>query len=638
MDGARNMENENYEMLVDGSTANIQAIDEEDEEVVVQGSVLQQVFSSFRDDFEVFAQPTVEVTARSASEAKAQEKRIDRQLLELVKMLCTSNLMLEEDANVLYSEDLEELEEDIFLFNRLGNIIMLLGEKVWQFLSTGILVAFGFSASHAIELNLWSSFFENDCAKLKKSFSKLIAEMKGTCDSVKKGNFMIRVGFATLNSKTVEQQFKLSRYQIQNHYYHRLENDLSLYTKSYCGFVIQTVGILIMATKRIIGSTPHPDYYVATKLEDRLRLLNDSDNLSLSKVNELFNIFIITQSEYLRALGLFLTTREIQFGSLYTDITSLVNAISSLRESSTARLSRGIYSHSYEEKHIPSMKQEETALDNLDSALTLLLTETFALKDYLRERGSASELDVNALFSNMARVKTAVEESSSALQRICNLVSKSTKDDAAALDLLNVRDRSEDDTNIAKSDVEVSNNDCKMAVGDRIYMCVIDEDANDDDIKSSDTFHDDEPPVFPAPLMAELSFAVEKKRLEFEQREMDAIQKSDLKEMDVEFDLVVLHKPLQVNNPGKMNLRLPGIRKSQPHSQADESLPPVPLPRQQNVNVEPASTQLDTSEYSLRKNVAALAATKSQLWVREEEEIIGDGDSTDELSDSDECR
>lgn len=278
------------------------------------------------------------------------------------------------------------------------------------------------------------------------------------------------------------------------------------------------------------------------------------------------------------------------------------------------RFSRRLFSKFREKRVCLPQVSRDKVLTQLDTSLVSLMCEISCLKEYTHDKGRLSSVDEPYLELSMSNIEAELLECSRLFKQIRSSLRKRTA---------NENDLAGDNCmipiNIFPTGIEVGQSDFSVSDVDRVYMGITDHEENNEPSLGCETEAID--PTYPKCLLKELRGVLEEKRVEFKQRESDAISKSDCIGVADQFDLVTLNKPLSKSADDIAEKSHKSSMKTTGNSNNTKSVA---------WNVPSETTSL--FNLNLTKTVAASAAKTSMLWKCSDEEFFGDEHDDDDAS------
>ncbi|KAF6216533.1 hypothetical protein GE061_000876 [Apolygus lucorum] len=274
---------------------------------------------------------------------------------------------------------------------------------------------------------------------------------------------------------------------------------------------------------------------------------DSTDGVSITKLEELCIEYLVMQSEYLRALGMWLCS------PMHTNPDEVSSKISIHKESIARKhkmaqqvFNGALFTRYLERTNLPINGSTDVVVTKIHSALTALVIEALSLKSSLNE---IEDRDGRSFEFGLSNLESCISDCTEIFKEVR---SYSRKRNCTENNQESAKCTSEPGigSSTRKTGVEVGHTDFSVSGEDKVYLCITDVSESMENINDESSFMD-ESPKYPNTLLNELRCVLEEKRIEFRQRESNAIKNSDLEAVENQFDLPQQPK-LQLRGTVKM--------------------------------------------------------------------------------------
>uniref|UniRef100_A0A146MC43 Vezatin n=1 Tax=Lygus hesperus TaxID=30085 RepID=A0A146MC43_LYGHE len=464
-------------------------------------------------------------------------------------------------------------------------------------------------------------------SRVKKEMEELLVEMKSLTRFVKKTTKSIKETMTVVHTRLILSSFRKMNPELMDRYYLQVKVDIDNNSHTFMKFLLEIISITREATNLIISTEAFTNcsksFFLASCTNEELGFptLNDDCvvGVSITKLEELCIEYLVMQSEYLRALGMWLCSPvHNNPDGVSSKMLVYKESISQKHKMAQQVFTGALFTRYLERTNLPIHGSTDIVITKMNSALTALMIEALSLKSSLSEIGHS---DISCFEFGLSNLESCISDCTEIFKEVRSYYSRRQKWDDNNQESSKCPLGPENASSARKTGVEVGYTDFSVSGEDKVYLCITDVNESMENLNDESTFMD-ESPKYPNTLLHELRSVLEEKRIEFKQRESNAIKNSDLEAVENQFDLVLL------NNPMEKGAEQPPAEQDdkQTKSNSSQKLVPSIHPPQ----FEDSQLVSDVSDFSLSKSIAATAAKTSATWNCQNEEFFGDDDNDDD--------
>ncbi|XP_014257419.1 uncharacterized protein LOC106671107 [Cimex lectularius] len=599
---------------------------DEDYEPILEGSALYMHLKEVNFDgmVETFSakKEVLKSNFNKIDDYEGMELSIPQENYELTNLLLHSNLMLEEDAAYLYS-----------LVSTL-QIKQCLPRWKPMIIPGGILtvacLAYLKMRQRVLMLPVILGSITGSLIYLKhiytrkqklKRLTKLLSTLNSVLYYIKKNIKQTR----ELGANIVTMEFTSAKDDpVAEMYYERTREQIISVMKDLTCNIIN----IILATRKttlsfgsILSKFSVLNIQLLSSLTDEQLGLKKfehptdyKDSLNIESLDVLKNIYILIQSEYLKMIGLcFTSLAESSIDTIFTTLDKdFQNYFVILEKMKLQYNCSFLPKRLTKELNIKSKKLADGCqkLKIFNSLLSALILESDNLESYLEKYPETSNSDVQA---SVCQIDKKLNDCTEYFKEVSNhfqrskCVNKLQEPSEPSI----LQKNEANDTKI----IQLGYSDFSVRDVDKVYLCVSEEREENDVDCSNDNPDDDNSPQLPVFVLSELKQALTVKKVEFQQRELEAAQRNNMNDEYAQFlcdENPILNKSSQSANNRK--------QKTNENLSTESNL---------NSNV-PAYSN---GAMSFQKMVALKAVNTSLAWNNCQDEVIYDENKSEEYED-----